>query len=169
MQANFPPEPIRPRCTRWWLISLFIAVTVSSILWYRHTVAPYREAAKIGVQIRSLEKRCPADMTQTQWDSAVAWTNSLHANSLVWGFKNAPAIRSLRLRIEKKLNGTVTMDTIIWIWDQYAELCPHGARYQQWRKVMLEEIERGGRSEACSDSALMWQICRKCTGCKAVH
>lgn len=146
MLSHTVTGPARPHRMRWRPIGLLIAVIVSCTLWYRHATAPYREAEKIHVHILSLADRRPAEMTQSQWDSAVSWTNNLHANSLVWGYRNAPAIRSLRLQISSRLDGPVTMDTIIWIWDQYAELCPLGARYQTWRKVMLEEIERGGRN-----------------------
>jgi hypothetical protein len=146
MLSHNVTESPRPRRMQWWPLCLLVAVIVTCTFSYRQTTAPYREAEKIHVQILSLADRRPAEMTQSQWDSAVSWTNNLHANSLVWGFKNAAPIRSLRLQIESRLDGPVTMDTIIWIWDQYAELCPLGARYQKWRKVMLEEIERGGRS-----------------------
>lgn len=144
MPLEAPSDSHTARPKRWWIAILAISVAIMGTLWYRHATEPYREAARIRELIYSLMDRRPNDMTVRQWDSAVSYTNNLHANSLVWGFKNAPAIRHFRLRFESKLDGEVTMDTIIWIWDQYAELCPNGARYQQWRKVMLDEISSGG-------------------------
>ncbi|MEZ6043582.1 MAG: hypothetical protein R3C20_24050 [Planctomycetaceae bacterium] len=79
-------------------------------------------------------------MEPSQWKVAVDWTNNLNSNSLVWGFKDGAAIRRHRKQIEERIQRKVDMDTITWIWDQYAELCPAGARYQQWRQVMLDEI-----------------------------
>lgn len=128
-----------------WVISLItILVIAAGFAWYRDITEPYREAEKMRVLILSLADRRPASLSPKQWESAVAWTNNLHCNSLVWGFTNAPAIRDLRVRMESQLDREVTMDTIIWIWDQYAKLCPLGASYQKWRKVMLDEIDSGG-------------------------
>jgi len=144
MSFDAHPDSHAARPKRYWLAILAMSVAIIGTLWYRHATEPYREAARIRELIYSLVARRPENMTVRQWDSAVAWTNNLHANSLVWGFKNAPAIRNLRLQFESKLDGEVTMGTIIWIWDQYAVLCPLGARYQQWRKIMLDEISSGG-------------------------
>ena len=36
------------------------------------------------------------------------------------------------------------MNTILWIWDQYAEMCSNGAAYQRFRPRMLSEVEAGG-------------------------
>jgi len=113
-------------------------------LWFRRIQEPYRETQKLHELIQSLANRRPDQLTQRQWQTAVDWTNNLNGNSLVWEFKDGPAIRTLRQQLETKLEGEVNMDTIIWIWDRYAELCPAGARYQKWRKVMLDEIDNGG-------------------------
>ena len=144
MQCEIPRQSCVARPGRLWITLLVIAAPVVAALWYRQATEPYREAENIRVLVVSLTGRCPDNLTSKQWQSAVAWTNNLHCNSLVWGFNDGPAIRDLRLRLEAKLESPVTMDTTEWIWDQYAVLCPLGAQYQQWRKVMLEEIDSGG-------------------------
>ena len=144
MQGEHSPKLNAGWCRSLWIVMLVVSVPVVVAFWYRQATEPYREAERIRVLIKSLNDRRPENLTSKQWQSAIEWTNNLHCNSLVWGFKNGPAIRDLRLRLETKLESPVTMDTITWVWDQYAVLCPLGARYQQWRKVMLEEIDRGG-------------------------
>ena len=144
MQSELSRESCAARARRWWIALLVAAVPIVAVLWYRQTTEPYREAERIRVLVISLTGRRPENLTSKQWQSAVAWTNNLHCNSLVWGFNDGPAIRDFRLRLEAKLESSVTMDTIEWIWDEYAALCPLGARYQRWRKVMLDEIGNGG-------------------------
>jgi hypothetical protein len=88
----------------------------------------------------------PADMTRKQWESAVSWTNNLDGNSLTF-LAPAESLRKLRLEIKSRLDDTdrpVDMETIHWIWDSYARLCPAGERYQRFRKQMTDEIESGG-------------------------
>ena len=144
MQCDLVSESAAAWPKRFSITLLVIAVSVAVALWHRQATEPHREAAKIRGLILSMASRRPDNLTSKQWESAVAWTNNLHCNSLVWGFNDGPAIRNLRLRLEAKLDSPVTIDTIKWIWDQYAELCPLGAKYQQWRKVMLDEIDNGG-------------------------
>ncbi|TWT78594.1 hypothetical protein [Neorhodopirellula pilleata] len=139
-------EPTASRRRRWlrWVIA--VAAITCGIVWFRHVQEPYRETQKLHNLIQSLASRCPPDMEQTQWKIAVDWTNNLNGNSLVWGFKDGAAIRKHRQEIEARLQREVDMDTINWIWDRYAELCPAGSRYQQWRQVMLDEIAKISRS-----------------------
>lgn len=39
------------------------------------------------------------------------------------------------------------METIDWIWSEYAKLCPHGASYQRFKEVMEDEIARVGPND----------------------
>jgi hypothetical protein len=144
MQPNLASKSFVARPRRVWISALIVAASVMVALWYRQATEPSREAAKLHALILSLAVRRPNNLTSKQWESAIAWTNNLHSNSLPFEFTDGPAIRSLRLQLEAKLESPVTIETINWIWDQYAELCPLGARYQPWRKVMLDEIEIGG-------------------------
>ena len=47
-------------------------------------------------------------------------------------------------QLADKLEGRVDLDTILWIWDQYAEL--KNGYYQEWRKVMLDDMAKLGPS-----------------------
>jgi hypothetical protein len=57
---------------------------------------------------------------------------------------DGPTIRRFEGQLAKKLAGDVNMETIHWIWNEYAEICPGGANYQRFKTVMMEEIEQGG-------------------------
>ena len=122
MQCEHAPRLNAARLRRLWISLIVVAVPVAVALWYRQVTEPDREEENIHVLIMSLTERRPGNLTTKQWQSAVAWTNNLHCNSLVWGFKDGPAIRNLRLRLETKLESPVTMDTILWVCDQYAVL-----------------------------------------------
>lgn len=135
----------------WWfraLATTAIVLTASLIVgavWIDHTVLkPHRIGRQIEQQIDSLAKRRPAEMTKEQWTSAVAWTRNLHGNSLISFQCDSATLSDFRDRLEERLAGPVDMTTILWIWDEYARVCPGGAKYQRFRPMMLEEIEAGG-------------------------
>ncbi len=149
--SDHPPSRFS---VRWRWTAAFVAIACA-FAWFRHIQEPYRETQKLHNLIQSLGSRCPPDMKQTQWEVAVDWTNNLNGNSLVWGFKDGAAIKKHRQEIEARLQGHVNMDTIIWIWDRYAVLCPAGSRYQQWRQVMLDKIAKAGSSPSGRSAALL--------------
>lgn len=149
--AAFPSaeEPTTQRRTwRFWtfIVVALVAIGGFAIFKYQQWREPYRETRLLHDVIWRLADHRPPDMTQRQWESAVAWTNNLHCNSLTF-LATADSIRSLRLELEKRLDdsdSSIDMDTIHWIWDSYAQLCRGGERYQRFRKQMTEEIEAGG-------------------------
>jgi hypothetical protein len=91
-----------------------------------------------------LALRRPAELTPKQWESAVAWTGNLHANSLLSFEADGRTLRAFDGRLRAKLKGNVDLATIHWIWKEYASLCPHGESYQRFHAQMMEEIEAGG-------------------------
>jgi hypothetical protein len=130
--------------------SLFAVIGILAVLlagygWFhRRYVEPRHHAAAIERRLQSLVDSRPHDMSPRQWESAVAWTLNLHANSLISFQADGPAIANFDQRLAKKLAEPVDMHTIHWIWDEYDEICRGGANYQRFRAVMLEEIESGG-------------------------
>lgn len=130
--------------------SLFAATALLSVLfaafgwYYRAILGPRLHANEVEELIRSLETRRPADMTRAQWDEAVWWTDCLHGNSLLSLEADVPTIDAFEDRLRDKLAGDVDMQTIHWIWDEYAHLCPGGAHYQRFKVQMLEDINSAG-------------------------
>ena len=111
---------------------------------HRTVIAPSRHADEIERLLRSLVACRPADMTRGQWGCAVAWTLNLHSNSMLMFEADVSAIAAFEQRLKDRLAGDVDMQTIDWIWTQYAQLCPHGASYQRLKPQMLEEIQTVG-------------------------
>jgi|GEM_PF-3369636 len=144
-----PPQtagPVRRRAIQriiWALLALALIVSAG---WYVDylILRPHRIAREINSHILSLAGRRPADMSRQQWTSAVAWTSNLHGNSLISFQTDTRTIGEFRDRLRERLDQNVDMSTIHWIWDAYAEVCPGGARYQRFRRIMLDEIEQGG-------------------------
>ena len=130
--------------------SLFVLLAVLAVMfagygWFhRRYVEPRRACEAIQRRLNSLAGRRPQDMTRRQWESAVAWTSNLHGNSLMFAQADGPTIRRFEGQLAKKLAGDVNMETIHWIWDEYADICPGGASYQRFKPMMLDEIEHGG-------------------------
>ena len=139
-----------PRRFRFGIRSMFVAIPVLAVLfagygWLDWRIGePRRRSAAVQRQLESLVSRRPNNMSPRQWESAVAWTLNLHGNSLMLYQAKGTKIRNFDERLAKKLAGEVNMDTIHWIWDEYADICPGGANYQRFRSQMDDEIAQGG-------------------------
>ena len=142
-----PPSRYSVRFGMRSLLILFglLALLFAGYGWvYRKVVAPRRHVDAIEVHLRTLVNRRPDDMSAAQWESAVGWTMNLHGNSLYAFQSDVPTLRAFEERLANRLAGDVDMDTIHWIWDEYADLCPGGERYQRLRPLMVEEVEKSG-------------------------
>ncbi len=126
--------------------ALLSALLAGYGLYYRRMVMPRRHSHAIERLIESLVDRRPAGTTRGQWGSAVAWTLNLHGNSLSYEV-DGPTIAAFEERLREKLAGDVDMQTIDWIWNEYANICPAGARYQRFKAQMLDEIDKVGPND----------------------
>ena len=131
--------------------SMFVTLAVLAVIFAgygyfdRRFLEPSRQAQAVNTHIMSLITRRPKDMTPRQWESAVAWTLNLHSNSLAFSQADGRRIYAFEQRFAQRLVENVDMDTIHWIWDEYATICPGGASYQRFRSDMLDEVQRGGQ------------------------
>ena len=143
--ANRPAPALR-FSLRWMRVAFsVVAVLLAGYGWYyRQVLEPRLLADKIEAHIDSLALRRPPELTPKQWESAVAWTSNLHGNSLLRFQADVPALRRFEQRLQEKLQGKVTLETIDWIWAEYARACPGGANYQRFKPMMLEELAAGG-------------------------
>jgi len=122
-----------------------LAMLFSAYGWFhRKIVAPRRHSDAVQQLIESLVNRRPPEITRGQWGSAVAWTLNLHGNSLLMFEADGPTIEAFEQRLEDQLTGNVDMDTIHWVWNEYANICPHGASYQRFKVQMQAEIDNVG-------------------------
>ena len=113
------------------------------VLGYRRATLPIREHHQIGEMIASLATRRPEEMTREQWQAVYFWTVNLHVHSSMH-YANGDDRRRFQSELHKKLNRRVDMDTIIWIWDEYAHLTDAGKNYQINRQIMLDEVDGKG-------------------------
>lgn len=140
-----PRRPLRFGTRTVFTALALLALCFSGYGWFhRKIVAPRRHADAVERKLESLIHRRPRDMTRGQWGSAVAWTLNLHGNSLLMFEAEGPSIKAFEQRLEQRLAGEVDMETIHWIWNEYADLCPHGASYQRFKVQMQEEIDSVG-------------------------
>jgi hypothetical protein len=110
----------------------------------------------VHVELKSLTKKRPPDVSRQQWKCVVAWTLNGHANILTT-FRNNPQAERDRFLAElrERLNGPVTLATIDWIWDQYEMLNPsygpvYSGRYRPTSPERLREFETPGSSWCAS-------------------
>jgi len=151
MHDNATPTP--QRRIRFSARSFLAAVAVLAVLlsaygWFhRKFVVTRRHSDAVQRLIESLVDRRPSDITRGQWGSAVAWTLNLHGNSLLMFEADGPSIKAFEERLKQKLEGDVGMETIHWIWNEYADICPHGASYQRFKVQMQDEIDNVGPND----------------------
>lgn len=124
---------------------LLITVAISMVLavyahFEREWFSPRRRDLQIRDAIRSLEARRPPDVTPQAWQAAVFWTQNLHGNSMVPFEASDHQIKVFQEDLNQRLSQPIDLDTIYWIWDEYAKLTPAGKRYQRFRSQMDEEI-----------------------------
>jgi hypothetical protein len=130
------------------LRSVLIGIAVLSVLLASFSALdrkfgePSRRARDVERHLEMLEVRQPPPgLTHNQWQTALFWTINLHGNSRIRYEADGPTIAAFEERLVAKLAGDVTIDTIYWIWDEYARICPGGARYNnRFRSIMLEDI-----------------------------
>ncbi len=94
---------------------------------------------------------CSTPQARNQWENFVGWTLNAHGNCLTF-HRNIPADEMMRFEAElrQRLAGTVSLETIDWIWDEIVRLTPEGQRYSDnWRPTLperLKEFEDGNTS-----------------------
>ncbi len=120
---------------------LVLGVLIATFVWfYKVTLIPRLQSDSIGRRIDALESRRPSNMTRGQWACAVGWTHNLHGNSQLMFEVDGEAIAAFERRMETKFSGKVDIETIHWVWSEYASICPSGNRYQKHKPLMLEAI-----------------------------
>jgi hypothetical protein len=124
-----------------------ICIVIAFVAWVEHTIGkPRRIRDQMQATIASLEKKCPPDMTQREWDVAISWTLQLTGNTMLPGWADLDDMRRLDRELEERAKGKVDMDLVLWIWDEVAKIDPTGPRYKRkFQFVMLEDsyLRRG--------------------------
>jgi adenylosuccinate lyase len=82
-------------------------------------------------------------MTAKQWEIATWWTLTLTSNAALAEEAKLNELHRFQRELEEKAKGDVDMATILWIWDQHAQLTPTGKEYQNFRQRMLDDMKQG--------------------------
>lgn len=97
-------------------------------------------ARRIEIMISDLQLQQPQGLHAAQWNSMVFWTLNLHHNNLIAYQTSFSQIEDFESRLKDRLSENVDAETIEWIWDEYAKVCPGGQRYQRFRVMVNEEL-----------------------------
>ena len=97
-------------------------------------------AKKLESHIDGLYAKKPSGLNPAQWQCLVDWTRNLHGNSLIAFQTSTRDISEFEARIEKGVSGKVDAATIEWIWDEYANVCSGGEKYQRFRIMVNESL-----------------------------
>jgi hypothetical protein len=131
-----------------------LLVAGGALFWVRciHPVLRHAEFCRnVKVELKTLAKKRPPDVTRKQWENVVAWTWNAEGNCLAF-HRNIPLEEMTRFEAElkRRLEGPVDLGTIDWIWDEIVRLTPNGQRYSDdWRPTLperLKEFEEGNTS-----------------------
>ena len=143
-----PPTPAAARPFRFSLRSALLFVTLVGVLsggfvaLERYLSSRRRHSDQIEAMLDGLVMRRPKNVSRGSWNVAVGWTLNLHGNSLVPFQASDAEIRAFRDALRNRLTADqVNVDTINWIWDEYAELTPAGRHYQRFRDVMKSQMD----------------------------
>jgi hypothetical protein len=126
-------------------LSLLLGIALSLWFWW---IAPIRSEIQWSQRVRadyySLVHNRPADVTPAQWDLLVGWTINLHANcgSGQLGV-DANWRDGFAAELEARLQGSVGVVDIDWIWDQYAQNTKYGREYSEsYRPTRAPDLNR---------------------------
>lgn len=128
------------------LIVMVVVVALSasnSLVYARHQKAG-------GDLIASLENHRPKDVSVKEWGCATFWMGIAFANVCYSpGHVTLSELKQLNDDLGTKLQGSVDMQTVDWIWQRLAATGPHGAQYsaqfEPRYQAELAEIRRRER------------------------
>lgn len=133
---------------RRWLLG-FTLIVMAAALWYFWFFAfkPIQTHRRIYDRARSdiysLASKRPPDVSRGQWEFVVGWTLNLHANCAAahtWVDRNQ--MEAFADELERRLKTAVGMETIEWIWDEYAKFSKGGQSYSdKYRPTRSEDFK----------------------------
>jgi hypothetical protein len=106
------------------LISLVLAFVAPFVRFVSEQRKFLGLVVQVQEEIESLELRRPPDVPPDQWNRAVAWTRNLIGQVYFLPVASDPdSLEQLRDELRQKLNGSVDLGTLQWIWE-YCENAP---------------------------------------------
>ena len=125
---------------------VLFAILLGVYIWAWRSDERHHRSDAIREMICSLVARKPEELSKGQWATVMGHTQNLHGNSVLH-IADLKEIRRFERELKERILGDVDMDTIHWIWDQYADLTTAGESYQHYRAIMLEEMKTVGPND----------------------
>ena len=139
-------RPVRvAKSGRWSVAKLmgFVALLSVPIAYLGVPVARQAEWMRLArgmeASIRDLRPGDPSIVTPAVWDQAQGAVITAYCN-ICFSPEHVSTPEMIRLRddLERTLKGPVNLDTLIWIWGRLGETGPHGERYIDRHRSMIE-------------------------------
>ena len=131
-----------------WRVATFAHGRYVHLRWYRH----------VELLILKLAPRCPADVTPAQWANCLSWTWNLHTNYGPSEYFGPRLQQPFAAEFERRLEGPVGLDTIDWIWDEFARCAPRSIGYNRYRPTTPQALSDVAEGRTGPDSPLEWWI-----------
>jgi len=139
------------------IAALYVLVLVVVFGWYVHRQSVHmRWYRRIEYLILSLAPKRPANVTPQQWAQCLTHTWNLHVNFGPSGYFAESERERFAAEFDDRLEGTVSLDTIDWVWDEFARHAPGSRSYMRYRPTTTEMLE--GASELPNEEPLDWWI-----------
>jgi hypothetical protein len=125
------------------VVLLVFAIAVAAMLTpFVAQVRRSRAANRLLESVDSLAHQIPPGRTADEWGVAVYWTHNLHCASVPQVYASHGEIVQLHARLETHIAEGADMPTVLWLWDEYAQLTNSGNRYAaRYRRVMVQDCE----------------------------
>lgn len=119
----------------WKLLAVLSVLLVAGLAFWYVNIEPIRShriwSNRVRADLKSLIEKQPDDVSPAEWEFMVGWTLNLHANcGTVHQFMvNRDDRDPFLAEFKNRLQGPVSLDTIDWIWDEYARITKGGQSY----------------------------------------
>lgn len=121
-------------------VSLFAVLLAVCIVPMARITEYSRLQREMDASIRYLKPTNSLTLNLSVWDCAHTWTITAYCN-VCFSPEHVSTVEMYRLRedLNRKLEGSVDLDTLRWIWDRLAQTGPHGKRYVERFRSQFEE------------------------------
>ncbi|WP_144056723.1 hypothetical protein [Rhodopirellula europaea] len=118
------------------LIALTIAILAAfgaASIWI--FTAPYRSLndwnRAVMTKLETVKRHPPPEATMEQWDAILGWTQTAFPNVFYTPdyITDETRFRSFQSDLARRLDTSVDLETIDWIWDEFLVLSKHGKYY----------------------------------------
>ena len=122
----------------------FVSVAILFVMTVYKFKTFYFHTNRIELVVEGMRDRKPADIDQELWGEACDWLCTANGN-ICYSPESMPTeiVKDLAWRFESRGEGEVDLNTVEWMWDQFAGTGPAGAHYaRRHRACYLVDVQR---------------------------